>query len=95
MDPMAMKNIEYLVDGVGEVTIGCVGPIRCAAIAADGDQMLAALVRQPAESLQKLLARLDAALDAVWEGGDPVDEINAPPNPPMQRPARARRGRGR
>ena len=95
MDPMAMKNIEYLVDGVGEVTIGRVGPIRCAAIAADGDQMLAALVRQPAESLQKLLARLDAALDAVWEGGDPVDEINAPPNPLMQRPARARRGRGR
>jgi len=70
------KNVDFLIRGNGDVTIGRVGPIRCAAIAADGDQMLAALVRRPRESLQDLLTRLDAALERAWEEQEFVDEIN-------------------
>jgi hypothetical protein len=71
-----LKNIDFLVRGNGEVTIGRVGPIRCAAVAADGDQQLAALVRRPRESLEDLLLRLDAALQRAWDDDVFVDEIN-------------------
>lgn len=64
---MRLKNIENLVDGNGEVTIGPVGPVRCAAIAAGEDQQLALLVRRRGESLPRLLARLDAAIRKAWE----------------------------
>jgi hypothetical protein len=69
-------NIDTLVKGSGDVTIGRVGPIRCAAVASDGDQMLAALVRRPRESLEELLARLDAAIGDAWENDVFTDEIN-------------------
>ena len=82
---MTLKNVEALIDGHGEITVGSVGPIRCAAIAADDDQMLAALVRRPGESLLQLLERLDAALRQAWEDGEFVDEINGPPNAPVER----------
>src|SRR5262245_416500 len=42
-----LKNLEALIDGSDEVTLGRVGPIRRAAIACDDDQQLAALVRCP------------------------------------------------
>ena len=71
-----MKNIDSLVKGNGDITIGRIGPIRCAAVAADGDQQLAALVRRPRESLQDLLARLDAAIERAWEDDVFLDEIN-------------------
>ncbi len=58
-----LKNIELLIDGKGDISIGRVGPIRCAAFAADEDRQLAALVHRPGESLQDLLLHLDAALD--------------------------------
>ena len=70
------KNVDFIIRGNGDVTIGRVGPIRCAAVAADGDQMLAALVRRPRESLEDLLTRLDAALERAWEEQEFVDEIN-------------------
>jgi hypothetical protein len=69
-------NIDALVKGSGDITIGRVGPVRCAAVASDGDQMLAALVRRPRESLDDLLTRLDAALGDAWENDVFVDEIN-------------------
>ena len=71
-----LKNIDSLVKGNGDITIGRIGPIRCAAVAADGDQQLAALVRRPRESLQDLLARLDAAIERAWEDDVFLDEIN-------------------
>ena len=52
------KNIDALVRGNGDITIGRIGPVRCAAVAADGDQQLAMLVRRPKESLEELLARV-------------------------------------
>ncbi len=71
-----LKNIDFLVRGNGDITIGRIGPIRCAAVAADGDQQLAALVRRPRESLTDLLARLDAAIQKAWEDDVFLDEIN-------------------
>jgi len=71
-----LKNIESLIDGHGDITLGRVGPLHCAAIACDEDQQLAALVRDKRESLEELLARLDAAIGKAWEDDVRVDEIN-------------------
>lgn len=70
------KTLEFLIRGNGDLTIGRVGPISCAATAADGDQMLAALVRRPRESFEQLLDRLDAALTRRWDDDVLIDEIN-------------------
>lgn len=77
--PGTLDNIESLIDGGGDITIGAVGSIRCAATAADEDQCLAMLARQPGESLSELLQRLDAAIADAYENNIYVDEINAPP----------------
>jgi len=70
------KNIDDLVKGNGDITIGRVGPVRCAAVAADRDQQLAMLVRRPRETLDDLLARLDAAIGKAWDEQEYIDEIN-------------------
>lgn len=70
------KNIDSLVRGNGEITIGRIGPISCAAVAADGDQQLVALVRRPRESFDELLVRLEAALEKAYEDDIFLDEIN-------------------
>jgi hypothetical protein len=71
-------NIESLIDGAGEITIGRIGPARCAATAADEDQCLAMLQRRPGETLLALLQRLDEAI-ASADDGEFIDEINSPP----------------
>ncbi len=53
--PATFENIEFLIENHGEITIGEVGSIRCAATAADEDQCLAMLQRRPGESLMDLL----------------------------------------
>tara|TARA_B100000929_G_scaffold252198_1_gene212518 strand:+ start:111 stop:335 length:225 start_codon:yes stop_codon:yes gene_type:complete len=73
---MKLENIEMLIDGSGEITIGRAGPVRCAATASDEDQCLAMLVRQPEESFGDLLARLDRAIADAVEDQIFVDEIN-------------------
>ncbi len=70
------KNIDALVKSGGEVTIGRIGPVRCAATAADEDQSLAMLVRQPGESLEELLDHLDGAIVKAWDKKEYIDEIN-------------------
>jgi hypothetical protein len=71
------ENINWLVMNGGEISVGRMGPIACAATASDEDQCLAMLARRPDESFFELLARLDAAiLDAV-ENQVFADEINA------------------
>ena len=77
--PSTLANIEFLIDGNGEITVGAVGPVRCAATAADEDQCLAMLVRRPGESLMDLLQRLDAAIGDAYENNVYIDEVNAPP----------------
>ena len=42
----SLPNIEFLIDGNGDITIGTVGPIACAATAVDEAQNLAMLVRR-------------------------------------------------
>ena len=72
----SLPNIEYLIDGNGEITIGGIGPIHCAATAADDDQSLAMLVRRDGETLKQLLVRLDRAIGKAVEDEIFIDEIN-------------------
>jgi hypothetical protein len=74
--PARFQNIDALVKAGGEVTIGKIGPIRCAATAADEDQSLAMLARRPGESLEELLDRLDGAVVKAWDEEEYIDEIN-------------------
>lgn len=71
-----MKNIEALIDDGGDITIGAIYPIKCAATAADGHNSVAMLVRREGETLNALLKRLDKAIGKFYDGGDAVDEIN-------------------
>ena len=75
----ALANIEFLIDGNGDITVGAVGPVRCAATAADEYQCLAMLARRPGESLMDLLQRLDAAIGDAYETNVYIDGVNAPP----------------
>jgi len=63
-------DIDFLIDGNGDIEIGRVGPIRCAATAANEDQQLAALVRRPNETFVQLLERLDGAIGKALEDAE-------------------------
>lgn len=71
-----LPNIESLIDGDGDITIGRVGPIPCAATACDEHQSLAMLVRRDGETLGQLLMRLETAIDKAIEEDIFIDEIN-------------------
>jgi len=74
--PTSFENIAALIDGLGNITIGRVGPIHCAAVAADEDQALAMLTARPGESFFDLMTRLDAAIGLAWDQNIYTDEIN-------------------
>ena len=76
----ALPNIESLIDGGGDVTIGRVGPIACAATAANEHHSLAMLVRREGETLEQLLMRLEAAIEKALEEEIFIDEINNGPD---------------
>lgn len=80
----ALANITELIDNGGQITLGAVHPIKCAAIATDGHACVAMLQRQPAETLQQLLERLDTAIGRARTTHERVDEINAPPRKPLR-----------
>jgi len=46
LDFSSLPNIKFLINGNGEITIGAIASIPCAATAADEDQCLAMLVRR-------------------------------------------------
>lgn len=69
-------HIEELVECGGNITIGRIAPIECAAVAADESNMLAALTRKKGENLLDLLERLDRAVRKATEEGKFTDEIN-------------------
>lgn len=73
-----LPNIEALVDGEGQITIGAIYPIRCVAVANDAHNSLAMLVRRDGESLVQLLIRLDAAIAKAYDEDKFIDEVNAP-----------------
>ena len=69
-------NIEELIDNGGNVSIGDIPPVPCAAVAADESTMLAALLRREGESLIELLGRLDEAIGKAFDEEFYTDEIN-------------------
>lgn len=69
-------NIEELIDNGGNVSIGDIPPVPCAAVAADESTMLAALLRRKDESLINLLNRLDEAVGKAFNEEIYTDEIN-------------------
>lgn len=73
-----MKNIEALIADGGEITIGAIGAVECAATAADQHNALAMLVRRDGETLNALLRRLDRAIARYDDTGESTDEINPP-----------------
>ena len=81
----ALENIDELVSSGGQISVGQIPPISCAAIANDEHNCLAMLQRRQDESLRDLLVRLDAAIAIAWNEERFVDEIN-PPNPVSRRP---------
>ncbi len=76
----SLPNIESLIDGDGEITIGEVGPFPCAATATDECQALAMLVRRDDETLEQLLIRLETAIEMAIEEQIFIDEINNGPD---------------
>lgn len=73
-----MKNIEALIEDGGEITVGAMACVECAATAADGHNALAMLVRRDGETLNALLRRLDRAIARYYDTGETTDEINLP-----------------
>lgn len=71
-----MKNIEALIADGGDITLGAIHPIECAATAADGHNCVAMLVRREGEALKALLKRLDQAIAQFYTDGETIDEIN-------------------
>ena len=63
-------NIEAFVEYDGNVSVGLLYPIGCAAVASDEHNMLAALVRRPGETFHQLLDRLDHAIDRGRQSRD-------------------------
>ena len=74
-----LANIAALIEDGGQITIGALHPIECAAIANDDQDCLAMLQRKPGETLPQLLERLDAAIATARTTGDFTDEINVRP----------------
>ena len=77
-DPASpFANLEdFVLQGGGQISVGEIGPIQCAAVANDDHNMLAALQRRKGETLMQLLQRLDAALLRALEHDEFTDEIN-------------------
>lgn len=75
-----LQHVEFLLAGHGEITLGRIASIECAATACDEDMQLAMLVRRDGETLVQLLTRLNAALELAYERQHFVDEINNGPD---------------
>lgn len=69
-------HIEELIESDGNITIGRVAPIDCAAVATDEHNMLAALVRRDGETFLELMQRLDKAVKLALDEEQFTDEIN-------------------
>ena len=72
---MTFKHIEALIDGVGELTIGRIGPYHCAAIATDLDEQLTALLRRKDETFEEFLTRIDTAIGRARTHEEFIDEL--------------------
>lgn len=84
----ALKNITELLNSGGQISLGELPPVRCAAVASDDNNALAMLQRRPGESLHELLVRLGAAIALACDKQIFTDEINTSTT---QRSSRSRR----
>jgi hypothetical protein len=73
-----LTHIAALMEAGGHVMLGTIKPISSAAIAHDGKKTLAMLRRRPAELVEDMLLRLDAAIATARSTGTRVDEFNKP-----------------
>ena len=70
-----MKHVGALIEDGGEITLGHIHGVGCAATAGEGHNTLAMLTRRDGETLNALLKRLDCALGR-YDDGPGVDEVN-------------------
>ena len=70
-------NIQGLIDNGGNISVGAIPTVRCAAVAADEGNMLAALLRRKDETLTDLLDQLDQAIEKAIDKEIYTDEINS------------------
>ena len=70
-----LVGLLLIADG-GDITVGRVYPIKCAATAADGHDSVAMLVRREGETLNALLKRLDKAIGQYFDNDEFIDEVN-------------------
>ena len=71
-----LPNIADLIS-YGHITVGVFRPTGCIAIATDGNDTLAMLLRRPDETMAQLLARLDQAINKAVLEDICTDEINS------------------
>jgi hypothetical protein len=71
-------HIEEFIESGGNISIGCIAPIKCAAVASDDHNMLAALSRNPGETFNELMNRLDRTIDLAIYHDAQTDKINPP-----------------
>ena len=81
-----LVNIEELIAGHGDITIGSMDPLGCLATAADRDVCYAMLARRPDESLLDLLRRLNQAISDAINTGTTIDDVNPTDANPLIRP---------
>lgn len=74
----ALRYVEHLLAGNGDITLGRVEHHPCVATAADEDMQLAMLVRRKGESLVQLLVRLDRAIESAFERHHVINEVYGP-----------------
>jgi hypothetical protein len=71
------SHITALLDQKGgHISIGSMPPIEGAAIAVNGQALIASLVRREGEAFPELLQRLDAAIGKALHEGVVTNEIN-------------------
>jgi hypothetical protein len=76
VDLLSLPHIAEFID-YGEITLGEMYPIGCVAVATDGHNSLAMLVRREGETLAQLLTRLDQAIAKALDDDIFTDEINS------------------
>jgi Transposase IS66 family len=76
-----LPNIADLIN-YGHITTGVLHPTGCVAVATDGHNTVAMLLRRPDETMAHLLARLDQAIDKALTEDIYTDEINSPSRHP-------------
>ena len=76
----SLPYIEDLIGGNGDISLGRIGPIDCAATANDEARSLAMLVRRDGETLVDFLVRLESAIQKNVEEEIFIDEINNGPD---------------